>query len=195
MFEPGGAQGVPKNRMDEGPLLLGLRNGNPAAWRELVESTGDRLFRAANLMCANHHDAEDVVQETYLRFAESLGRFQGRSTLYTWMYGILLNIVRRRRHIASRFVVTDSPPEAEAAKLEPGSAMDAGTTSQLLVTALQKLTPDHRDIMILRYYDQMTVEDIAATLGISTGTVKSRLFHARREMSGLLPESLNPFKA
>ncbi len=181
--------------MHEDSILLKLRAGDASAWQELVEATGDRLVKAAGLMCANHHDAEDVVQETYLRFAKSLDRFEGKSKIYTWMYGILINIVRRRRQVASRLIITDTPPEPESIPLEPGQGLDAESASQHILTALQKLSPDHRSIILLRYYDQLPVETIAQTLNINLGTVKSRLFHARQQLSGLLPESLNPFKA
>jgi RNA polymerase sigma-70 factor (ECF subfamily) len=180
-------------QMNEDLLLQQLRAADPAAWDALVELAGDRLFRAACLLCASEGDAENAVQETFYRFATTLPRFRGDSALYTWMHGILINVVRQHRRDQSRLVLVEVPPEGEAVPSEAGRALDAETAARSVRQALQRLTPDHRLVLVMRYYDQMPVNAIAAKLGCSEGTVKSRLFHARREMSAWVPESLNPF--
>lgn len=179
--------------MDEHVLLGKIAKGDPAAWNTLVEGVSDRLFRAACLLCRNDRDAEDAVQETFLRFAQSLSRFRGDSSIYTWLYGILLNVVRQERRVFARLVLTNEPPEGEATDPDSGSGMDRQAVATALLSAMRRLTPEHRVVLTLRYYEQLPVHEIASRLGISPGTVKSRLFHARQQMSVWVPESLNPF--
>lgn len=181
--------------MDHNGLLEGVRNGNPAAWNALVEAVGDRLFRAACLLCDNDSDAQDAVQETFLRFARGLSRFRGDSSLHTWLHGILLNVMRERWRESARMIVTDTPPEPEARADDSGRALDTQVVAGFLIKALRKLTPEHRVVLTMRYYDQLPVAEIAARLDISAGTVKSRLFHARQQMSVWVPKTLNPFSS
>lgn len=179
--------------MHDDLLLQRLRTNTPAAWDDLVNLVGDRLFRAASLFGFNKSDAENAVQETFFRFAKTLPQFRGDSALYTWLYGILLNVVRQHRRDRSHLLFTEDPPEGDAVPSNAGVALDAKTVAQTLARALEKLSPDHRIVLILRYYEQLPVSDIAQKLGCSAGTVKSRLFHARQQMSVLVPQSLNPF--
>jgi len=179
--------------MREDALLLRIRDNDPIAWNDLVEFVGDRLFQAACRFCANEHDAENAVQETFYRFAKTLSQFRGDSSLYTWLYGILFNVVRQQRRTTSWLRFTDTLPEREATSPDAGASLDSETAALSLSDALQKLTPEHRMALVLRYYDQLPVLEIAKRLGCSTGTVKSRLFHARQQMSVLVPQSLNPF--
>jgi RNA polymerase sigma-70 factor (ECF subfamily) len=182
--------------MNEKVLLQRIRDGDAAAWNDLVEAVGDRLFRAACLLCNSNSDAENAVQETFYRFAKTLSRFRGDAALYTWLYGILHNVVRQQRRDSSRLIFTDNLPECDDGQADTGAVLDAldtDTVATSLNQALRQLSPEHRTVMILRYYDQLPVHEIAARLGCSAGTVKSRLFHARQQMSVLVPESLNPF--
>ena len=160
--------------MDEERLITALKGQLPGAMQELVDSYGDRLLRSAFLLCGNETDAQDIVQDTFLQAIRSVHRFQGRSTIYTWLHGILLNLTRHYYRDRKRIVYDDelvgrevSPPN------ENPSQLDAGTASSALGEALRQLS--------------------AAHLGISKGTVKSRLHYAIGEMQKLLPGELNLF--
>ncbi len=179
--------------MNEDLLLQRIRDHDPTAWDTLVELVGDRLFRAACLFCASESDAENAVQETFYRFAKTLSHFRNDSALYTWLYGILFNVVRQHRRDKSRLFFTEDPPEGEAVPAEAGVALDTETAAHALDHALHQLTPEHRMVLILRYYEQLPVNEIARQMRSNAGTVKSRLFHARQQMSVLVPQSLNPF--
>ena len=178
--------------MDEPVLIRKVVEGDPTAWDLVVETFGDRLFRAACLLCRNDRDAEDMVQETFLRFAQSRSRFRGDSSIYTWLYGILLNVVRQERRVFSRLVYTDEPLEGEMACPDSGADMDRQTIANALLEAMRRLTPEHRIVLTLRYYEHLSVAEIASKLGLSPGTVKSRLFHARLQMRARVPENLKP---
>ena len=157
--------------------------------RELVESHYDRIFRAARFMCGDASAAEDLAQETFLAAGESLGRFRGRSSPYTWLYGILLNKFRRwlrgrkrsalslqamaegsRGRQGSEVLQTDAPGPPENAERRE--------TADLVREAVQGLTTDHRSVITLRFVEGMSYNEIAEALDCPVGTVKSRIHYA-----------------
>ena len=182
--------------MDEEQLVQGLRSQDPRALREMVASHGDRLFRSACLLCGDQAEAQDLVQETLLQAVRSTPRFRGCSTVYTWLHGILLNLTRHYHRDRKRMVYDE-----ELARQEPGppeenpSRLDVEMTSGALADALDVLSGPHREVLILRFYEDMKIHEIAAHLGISSGTVKSRLHYAIVEMQRRLPGELNLFGA
>jgi len=184
-----------KWRMERDRLVAALRGEDPGAARELVETCGERLFRSAFLLCGNEADAKDLVQETFLQAARSVGRFRGQSSVYTWLHGILLNLTRHYHRDRKRLVFEPEQLETEEAA-QPESAStesDARTTSAALGDALKRLSDAHREVLVLRYYENLRIGEIAAALGISQGTVKSRLHYAVAEMQRLVPAEMNLF--
>src|SRR5215469_7516780 len=93
-----------KREMDERKLVAALKNQEPEAVQELVRAYGDRLLRSAFLLCGSETDAEDLVQETFLQAIRSTRRFGARSTLYTWLHAILLNLSRHYHRERKRLV-------------------------------------------------------------------------------------------
>jgi RNA polymerase sigma-70 factor (ECF subfamily) len=182
--------------MDEEQLVRGLRSQDPGAVQELVASHGDRLFRSACLLCGDQAEAQDLVQETLLQAVRSAPRFRGRSTVYTWLHGILLNLTRHYHRARKRILYDDELAREEPAPLEEHlNRLDLELTSSALAEALDGLSGPHREVLILRFYEDMKIHEIAAHLGISNGTVKSRLHYAIGEMQRRLPAELNLFGA
>jgi RNA polymerase sigma-70 factor, ECF subfamily len=179
--------------MNESDLVGRIRDGDTTAWSAVVDAYAERLYRSACFLCGNPTDAEDLAQETFLQAARSLGRFRGESELYTWLHGILLNVVRHARRKAGRLQYTDTLDDEETTPANQGQQLDAEAASAALLAALQKLTPEHREAVVLRYYEQVPVEEISRRTGVGAGTVKSRLHYARQQLSSLLPPELNPF--
>jgi len=185
-----------KGGMDEEQLVRGLRSREPGAVQELVASCGDRLFRSACLLCGDQAEAQDLVQETLLQAIRSVPRFWGNSSLYTWLHGILLNLTRHY-HRDRKWVVYDEelahrePPPVE---VNP-SGSDAEAASGALAEAMRGLSDAHREVLVLRFYEEMKIHEIAAHLGVSKGTVKSRLHYAIAEMQRQMPSELNLFGA
>lgn len=178
--------------MDEEQLVQGLCEQEPGAVQELVVSYGDRLFRSACLLCGDSAEAQDLVQETLLQAVRSAGRFGKRSSIYTWLHGILLNLTRHyhrdRRHLVyDEDLAQCETPEAE----ERPSGLDLEASSIAVREALRALSPAHREVLVLRFYEELKLQQIAARLNISTGTVKSRLHYAIAEMQRRLPGELN----
>ena len=180
--------------MDEEQLVQGLRSQDPRAVQELVVSHGDRLFRSACLLCGDQAEAQDLVQETLLQAVRSAHRFRGRSSVYTWLHGILLNLTRHYHRDRKRLVYDEELARQEPAPPEESpSRLDVELTSGALAEALARLSGSHREVLVLGFYEDMKIHEIAAHLGISNGTVKSRLHYAIAEMQRQLPGELNLF--
>ena len=180
--------------MDEEQLVRGLRSREPGAVQELVASCGDRLFRSACLLCGNQAEAQDMVQETLLQAIRAADRFRGRSSIYTWVHGILLNLTRHY-HRDRKWIVYDEElarQEAPPAEQAP-SGLDVEMASGALTEAMRGLSGPHREVLVLRFYEDMKIHEIAAHLGVSKGTVKSRLHYAIAELQRRVPGELNLF--
>jgi RNA polymerase sigma-70 factor (ECF subfamily) len=180
--------------MDEEQLVQGLRSQDPGAVQELVVAHGDRLFRSACLLCWDQAEAQDLVQETLLQAVHSAPRFRGHSSVYTWLHGILLNLTRHYYRDRKRMVYDEELARREpAAPEENPSRLDVELTSGALADALGGLSGPHREVLVLRFYEDMKIHEIAAHLGISNGTVKSRLHYAIAEMQRRLLGEMNLF--
>lgn len=180
--------------MNDEQLVAALKARDPAAVQELLDCHGDRLLRSAFLLCGNEADAQDFVQETFLQCIRSAHRFQGRSAIYTWLHGILLNVVRQGRRNNARLVYDTELLNGEVAA-EMASQLDAEAASSAIRQALRQLSVPHREIIILRYYESMKIHEIAVHLNLSKGTVKSRLHYAIQELQKFVPGELNLFGA
>jgi RNA polymerase sigma-70 factor (ECF subfamily) len=182
--------------MDQEKLVAALRSRDPGAIQELVETHGDRLLRSACLLCGNETDAQDIVQDTFLEAIKSVHRFRGRSTLYTWLHSILLNLTRHYRRDRKRVIYDNELAGREIASSDDNpNRLDVESASTALADALRRLSAPHREVLILRYFEHMKIHEMARHLGISRGTVKSRLHYAIQEMQRLLPDELNLFGA
>jgi RNA polymerase sigma-70 factor (ECF subfamily) len=182
--------------MDEDQLVQGLRSQDPGVVQESVAAHGDRLFRSACLLCGNEAEAQDLVQETFLQAVRSAHRFGGRSSVYTWLHGILLNLTRHYHRDRKRIVYDEELALQETPAVEENpSRLDVEMTAGALAEALRFLSDPHREVLVLRFYEGLKIHEIAARLGISKGTVKSRLHYAIAEMQKRLPGELNLFGA
>ena len=180
--------------MNEDQLITALKGRDAGAVQELVSAYGDRLLRSAFLLCGNEADAQDLVQDTFLQAIRSVHRFQSRSTVYTWLHAILLNLTRHYHRDRKRIVYDDELTGREVSLPDENlSQLDAATASSALLEALHKLSVAHREVIILRYYEALKIHEIARHLRISKGTVKSRLHYAIVEMQKLIPAELNLF--
>jgi RNA polymerase sigma-70 factor (ECF subfamily) len=182
--------------MTQEQLVSALKCQDPGAVEELVNFHGDRLLRSAFILCGNETEAQDLVQETFLLAIRSASRFQQRSSIHTWLYSILLNLTRHHHRKQRRMVFDNDAGAEELAPVgESMSGLDAGTAASALQEALGALSEAHREVIALRYYEDMKIHQIAGHLGLSKGTVKSRLHYAIGELKKRLPGELNLFGA
>lgn len=166
-------------------LIEHSRQGDTAAFHTLVDRHAAGLLRLAFSLVGNAADAQDVVQETFTAAFRGLGRFEGRSSVRTWLGQILVRqaAVWRRRERVRRTVALD--PQLAAPGNTATTQVDQRTD---IMMVLQQLSVEQREVLVLREFEQMSYEQIAATLGLPRGTVESRLHRARAELRTLLQD-------
>jgi RNA polymerase sigma-70 factor, ECF subfamily len=182
------------------------RAGDAEAFGELCRSVETRLVRHAAALCGNATLAEELAQETLVEAWQSLHRYRERCRFFTWLCAILLNRFRnhrrRKRLIAfSELAGSDNDPlEMQCDQwtddgASPDQTIQRREQAALIRQCMNALPPKHQQVIHLRFFVDDSLEGIAAALGCSVGTVKSRLFHALdklRGMNGLSEERVRP---
>jgi RNA polymerase sigma-70 factor (ECF subfamily) len=182
-------------------LVASCRAGDPQAFGKLVALHEGMVLNLSARLLGDTEEARDVAQEVFLQVYRSLRRFEGRSSLKTWIYRIVVNHCRnrqrwwRRRHRAQSVAIEDLSPGDEArVSLKtthgegPFEEYERRETGERVVRALSLLSFEHRTVLLLREVENLSCEEIAETLGLPIGTVKSRLSRAREALRlGLLP--------
>ncbi len=160
----------------------------------LVDQYGGRVLKAAHLLCGNETDAQDLMIETLERAVRSVNGFKGKSSFFSWLYGILFNVNRMVWRKRSRSLLTymDEVPDVAAEQPAAGSRLDQQAVADQLAAAVRQLSTPLQEVVLLRYYGEMTIAEVAETLQIPPGTVKSRLFSATAKLKTLLPEEIKP---
>jgi RNA polymerase sigma-70 factor (ECF subfamily) len=174
---------------DDQSLIDACRAGQTEAYGVLVRRYQDRLYPTVLRLCGGAEDAQDLLQETFLRAYQKLGRFQGESSFYTWVYRIAVNLAlsgRRRRRPTARLGVAGEGgvPEAaaDARDTDPALPLERAERERVIQDALNALAADHRAVIVLKEFDGLRYEEIGAVLNIPVGTVRSRLHRARGEL-------------
>ncbi len=176
--------------MPEAPTLLpALRRRAPEACQELFDLYSDKLFRLTAGMCGSDEDAEDVVQESFLRFFESLDRFEGRSAIGTWLYRAAHNAcIDRLRRQRPTLELAEEDPEDDGLPMPTILAdwdnlpedLQARAEFQIqLRAAIAELPPRLRAAFLLRDVEELSTEEAAQVLEIEPGALKVRLHRAR----------------
>jgi RNA polymerase sigma-70 factor (ECF subfamily) len=177
-------------RDDEPELIEACRRGDTSAFGILVRRYQDRLFPTMLRLSGRPEDAQDLLQDAFLKAFQKLKRFHGESSFYTWLYRIAVNLAlsdrRRRRPIvgweapSSYRPGTDPPSSIELA--DPSEPLEKAELNQCVQAALNRLAKDHRAVVVLKDLDGLRYEEIAEILNIPVGTVRSRLHRARLEL-------------
>jgi RNA polymerase sigma factor (sigma-70 family) len=168
-------------KSDERLVRKFLRAGDEATFRELYRRHAPSLYALAlRLVGGSEADAQDALQDTWVRACRTLARFEWRSSLRTWLTGILINRVRELTRETGRRGEEEMPEEYAAANgARPGTEID-------LERALRRLPAGYREVLLLHDVEGYTHEEIGALLGTSAGTSKSQLHHARGAMRAAL---------
>jgi RNA polymerase sigma-70 factor, ECF subfamily len=186
----------------DGELLRLARDGDPAAFRILIRRHDRYLYRIARSVLQDDHEAEDVVQETYVRAFTRLVDFRGDASLSTWLTRIALNEAlqrrRRRRRTVHLDVIDAAPHCAVQIDRSPMVAPDQDperTTAQhqlrrFLERAIDDLPEAFRTVFVMRDIEEASTEETASVLGIRQQTVKTRLHRARRMLRAALGEHI-----
>jgi RNA polymerase sigma factor (sigma-70 family) len=172
---------------EESDLIALSREGDVAAFSRLMEEHQSRLVAQAQAFCGDPHQARDLAQETMVAAWKSLSRFDGSCRVFTWLYAILLRQHRRTLGwFARRLPLATLEQQAAAEQRENAAAREPSQGDDeeaALVRAMVTALPaKHREVIRLRFYAEASEAEIAAALGISAGTVKSRLHHALEKL-------------
>ncbi len=183
-------------------LIARAQKGDRAAFRSLVERHQRRAFAIALALVRDENDARELVQDAFLRVYKGLENFQGGSSFFTWLYRIITNLsidlIRKPgRQLVdideSRFE-SDESTEAEFPLLsrvdgsDPADVVRRREIAARLQVALDALPPYHRGVIVMREIEGLSYEEMAQAMGVSKGTIMSRLFHARQKLQKALAD-------
>ena len=178
------------NEMVDSISLDALKAGDREAFARLVDETSGHVYRVAFQILGNAQDAEDVLQETYLKAFNSLANFEGRSSLSTWLYRIAINealmLVRKRKPqtISVDEGQAEDDPDSEGMEIVnwcclPEGELLSSEARQFLDQAIQNLPDSMRVVFIMRDLEGLSIQETSQALGLSESNVKVRLLRAR----------------
>lgn len=182
-----------------------LKSGDRVEFGKLVEATSDRIYRLGLKILNDEQDAEDVLQETYIKALRALPDFEGRSSLSTWLYRIAVNealmMMRKRKGAAISIDVENEDEEGQEQPREivdwcclPEGDLMSAEARKFLDRAMSNLSPALRTVFVLRDVEGLSVRETAETLDVSEAVVKTRLLRARlklrEDLSGYFAERL-----
>jgi len=193
--------------MSDRDAVARAREGDQEAFRVLVERYQGRAHRLALRVLRDEEQARDAVQDAFLKVHSNLGRFENRSSFYTWLYRLVMNVCldAKRRDRSSRFVDTPEVGDLERIATHetmpaseqhfrvheeaPDAALDRSELRAAVARAITALPDAARETLILREVEGLSYSEIAEALDIPKGTVMSRLHYARRRVQELLREA------
>jgi RNA polymerase sigma-70 factor, ECF subfamily len=181
-------------------LIARAQSGDMAAFRKLVERHQRRAFAIALSLVRDENDARELVQEAFLRVYRGLASFQGGSSFFTWLYRIITNLSidlirkpgRQLGDLDDSRLEADESQEADfpfLSRVDGGDPADVVRRREIaarLQTALDALPSYHRGVIVMREIEGLSYEEMAQAMGVSKGTIMSRLFHARQKLQKAL---------
>ncbi len=186
---------------EDNALILAAQQGDPQAFRKLVERHQRRVFAIAVGIVRDENDARELTQEAFIRVYKGLDQFKGGSSFFTWLYRIVTNLAidlmrrpgrRDAEFVDDRYANDGQSDEALAPFMshvdgaDPFQAVRRGEITRRLQEALDALPPYHLGVILMREVEGMSYEEMAQAMGVSKGTIMSRLFHARQKLQRAL---------
>ena len=186
-------QGTVSGTFDESELVQLARTGDIKAFSELIAKYEGKIFRLAMHITQNREDAEDVLQEAFLKAYEHLDQFQGNSKFYTWIVRIAVNqaLMKLRKRKTDRSVSLDEGIDTGEDTVtreiatwddDPEQKYSREELNTILEDAIETLAPSYRMVFVLRDVEELSTEETAEALGLSIPAVKSRLLRARLQL-------------
>ena len=179
-------------REDEHLLVAAAKKGDTAAFEELVTRYEDKIFRLTKNITGNHEDAEDAMQDAFLKAFSHLQDFHGDSRFYTWLVRIAANesLMRLRKRRPNQFSLDESvegetdlmPRELEDWEPSPEQRYAQAELQEILAEIIETLDPEFRIVLVLRDLEELSTQETAEALGMSVSAVKSRLLRARLKL-------------
>jgi RNA polymerase sigma-70 factor (ECF subfamily) len=179
--------------MADSDLVTRAAGGDPAAFQALVERHRSMVYRVAYQFAGNHHDAEDIAQEVFIKVYRSLDKFRQDAQLSSWLYRIVMNacIDHRRRHLPAGSAASGEEAEQKLLNIAaecpgPEDHAYAGELGQVLESEIGRLPHGQRIVFIMRHHQGLKLGEIAEALGLAEGTVKRQLHAAVHRLRGAL---------
>jgi RNA polymerase sigma-70 factor, ECF subfamily len=164
-----------------------IRKNPETGAKQLVTEYGNRLFAAAILLCPNNADAEELVFRSFDQAIKKIRQYEPEADFFSWLYTILLNFYRmdlRKKHV--EVVPMGGPGELPEVPVEDVARVIESAADLAVRKAVQRLSEPLQEVVVLRYFQGLSLEEISQVLKISEGTVKSRLFNARAALYSIL---------
>jgi RNA polymerase sigma-70 factor, ECF subfamily len=183
--------------IDDFTLIRSIQAGDHHAFESLVRRYQRQVANMIYLTMGNRDDVDDIAQEVFIRVYRSLSKFKFDASFFSWLYRITMNLcideIRKRkiRRVLSLDYLTEDTLEKNRKNKDYIVASDSVLTEEkqhVIQSALQRLTPEHREVLVLREYQDLAYNEIAEMLGIRLEAVKSRIFRARMELKKLLSD-------
>ena len=179
---------------DDRRLIAECLQGDPAAFGELVRRYQDRLYNTVYRLVDNAEDAQDIVQDAFLSAYQALDSFKGDSLFFTWLYRIAVNtafsLKRKQRATLSIYrggaESSGHEPHDPSRESQPDHALEVADEERRVQQALNRLSPEHRTVLILKDMEGQKYETMAEVLHVPVGTIRSRLHRARIELREIL---------
>jgi RNA polymerase sigma-70 factor (ECF subfamily) len=166
-------------------LVQEVRNGRRQAFTELMRRYQERVYWVARRIVGSHDDADDVVQETFVKAYLALGEFRGDSSFFTWIYRIAVNLslnALRKRQVLNYLHESELLSRILPSTDDPGKALENAEAESALHRAVATLPEKQKAVFVMRYFDEMTYEEIGRVLKTSVGGLKANYFHALRKV-------------
>jgi RNA polymerase sigma-70 factor, ECF subfamily len=183
-----------RNRVTEAQQVRLARQGNQTAWEALMRAHQEPVFRLAYLLLGDPDEAEDITQETFVRAYRALKGFDPQRPLRPWLLRIASNLAHNRHRSIGRYLATltrfarQNPEEIKATTFKPDN------DSQALWQAVQELAKPFQEVVYLRYFLDMSENEMAEALEVPAGTVKSRLHRALSKLRGIVERNYPELK-
>lgn len=171
-------------------LLLQSEDSAERGFRMLMQKYQERLYWQIRRMVTEHDDANDVIQNTFIKVFKSISRFEGKSKLYTWLYRIATNeaITFLNKKKRKQTVTLDDDESNRINTLRSDPYFDGEHASLLLQQALEELPEKQKKVFNLRYFDEMSYKDMEEVLDTSVGALKASFHHALKKVQTYLKE-------
>ena len=170
-------------------------------FREIVFANADRIYNHAFRMLGNREDAEEAVQDIFMKAHRGLNDFRGRSEIRTWLYRITVNTCLTRLRRKKVEFVRPEPDESggwdtlDNQDPNPEELLIEADQGNLVIKAMEKISPEEKEVLMLFHVDELTYEEISKVLAVPVGTVCARIYRARRSLRNEVSFLQNEFKA
>lgn len=192
---------TPEQKAADSAVVEAVLAGDAAAYRSLVERYQRRIYAMVTGMVRDKEEARDLTQDAFIKAYKNLDRFRKDSSFYTWLYRIAMNVAidhlrkhgkRKNVEFDEKIGTADGDGSLDDRHRigDPAKELARKQLGDKIFDALDQLSPEHRQIVILREVDGLSYKEIADTLELAEGTVMSRLFYARRKLQGMLKEEI-----